>query len=504
LATAEKEEALAAAEQETAAAIAETEKIVAAKIAAREKAEAREKTSGSAALKARKGTFFSPWPHVWKIQRLGKHDKQEDLPDITGAFKAVCRVPEYFKRVPEYETIVEQSQSGSQKDDCNGSDKKEKAKQKKKRQKNKLAHFSIPSSASMSSKSGDSDRSGNSKKKNTTSQQNFDHSSSGTSTRTGNSESSMCQSYHQYPDFCGLFPSTKAHMIPNNESSNCFKYYNVVCQAVLGFYSEDGAKLERIAKEMAEVKYNFLRARITNHEICYDNKPCWILVPACSLQEVLDWEPTKAYPVLAVANRAPGVEVEEAYRRLCPDPYTGEKFDVEAGVLKRWKCTRPAFHEATENLRQMTLAMAETLVGEGFEVKPDETLRPQNPTPAKEDCSNIIKKLQSKDKAQFEETRKSLNEDGIKLPQAMPEIGDLDDYELLLFEVDPSAKLDVYPDPMLLLIKAAINWSWFCGQKLLPTYCGSANEEDEGEEGEESDVEEEESPPIPTTIEFKL
>ncbi|CAB9524516.1 hypothetical protein SEMRO_1546_G281450.1 [Seminavis robusta] len=63
---------------------------------------------------------------------------------------------------------------------------------------------------------------------------------------------------------------------------------------------------------------------------------------------------------------------------------------------------------------------------------------------------------------------------------------------LLQFEVDPS-KLDLSPDPMLLLIKAAVNWSWCCGQKLLPA-CGRSNEEEEEEELVAP------STPIPTTI----
>lgn len=41
--------------------------------------------------------------------------------------------------------------------------------------------------------------------------------------------------------------------------------------------------------------------------------------------------------------------------------------------------------------------------------------------------------------------------------------------------------LDLCPDPMLLLVKAATNWSWWCGQQLLPA-CGLANEEEEKEE----------------------
>ena len=75
--------------------------------------------------------------------------------------------------------------------------------------------------------------------------------------------------------------------------------------------------------------------------------------------------------------------------------------------------------------------------------------------------------------AQFQDTTESLKNDGVRLPKAKNDL-DLDSCELLQFEVDPTTEIDLYPDPMLLLIKAAINWSWCCRQKLLPA-CGRAN-----------------------------
>lgn len=206
---------------------------------------------------------------------------------------------------------------------------------------------------------------------------------------------------------------------------------------------------------------------------------------------------------------------------MCPHMYNDTNDDTVD--LKRSKCKEKEFVQATNNLREMTLAMAETLVGnkECTSIQPDAFLN------GKVDVNNmrqnnyelISKKLKDKtadeekggekspgtegsvhrphdyDAVQFAETRKSLQR-GIKLPKAHEGPDPTSGAELLQFVVDPE-RLDLYPDPMLLLIKAAVNWSWWCGQKLLPA-CGCANEEEEEEE--ELVVP---STPVPTMIEFQ-
>ena len=300
-------------------------------------------------------------------------------------------------------------------------------------------------------------------------------------------------------------------MIPNPKSTYCYKYYSAICQAVLGIRCNDASRLEKMAKGVAESDYNFLRASHNKHGDYFDSKPCWILVPACPFKKIRDWNSNDSYPVLAVAR---------GFSMMCHFGYNDKSFvpeDVRVGVLKRSRCKKNEFDEATQNLRQMTLAMAETLVGQNFNIRPDQSLRTRHVKD--EDIEYIKSKLKSKTaeeeggkmsgeeseksktylkvdyhKVQFEETRKSLN-NGIKLPEAKPEL-DLDRCELFQFEVDPARKLDLYPDPMLLLIKAAINWSWSCNQNLFPA-CGRANEEEEEEELVDP------STPIPTEIEFK-
>merc|ERR1712224_876802 len=146
------------------------------------------------------------------------------------------------------------------------------------------------------------------------------------------------------------------------------------------------------------------------------------------------------------------------------------------------------FVQATINLREMTLAIAETLVGnkESTSIQPDAILNGKEDVNkmSQNDYELISKKLKDKtadeekggekslgtegsdyvhssrayDAVQFAETRKSLQK-GIKLPKALegPDPA-ASGAELLQFVVDPK-KLDLYPDPMLLLIKASVNWS---------------------------------------------
>lgn len=246
----------------------------------------------------------------------------------------------------------------------------------------------------------------------------------------------------------------------------------------------------------------------------YYNLPCWILVPACTLDELKGWKPENAYPVLAMACGCANISTAKAYQNLCNGTYNDNVFDASTatnGKLTRSKCTKKQFANATENIKRMTLAMAETLVGKGVNVRPNNGLEGTADNLTETEYESIAQRLKAKsteqtaeelhnnkkfgpkifNAVQFSETIKCLDRDGIKVPQAKEGINS-DHCELLVFEVNPNSGLDVYPDPMLLLIKAAINWSWYCGQKLLPA-CGPASEE-----GDDMV-----SPPVPTTIEFR-
>ena len=72
----------------------------------------------------------------------------------------------------------------------------------------------------------------------------------------------------EYPAFSGQYPSTRAHMIPDPATTECYRYYVSICQAVVGFESAKVHLLERIAKGLAVSKYNFLRAPIAVPVIC--------------------------------------------------------------------------------------------------------------------------------------------------------------------------------------------------------------------------------------------
>ena len=454
------------------------------------------------------GKFFSPWTDVWTEKTVLKKE-------CKGAFEKVCRGKDFAGSVPRYKDVLERSRSESEwRRDASKElvepDTPKAAKKPRAKIRNKLDLIIRSSSSSTSSIQ---------RKRNTAASQRSRN--SGRSSLSGNSKASSLSQSLQYPDFGGGLPSTRAHMIPDPYKTSCYKYYSVICQAVLGFRCNEVARLERMAWEMAVSHYNLLRAP-TRHGEYFDSKPCWILVPACPFEEIRNWKPDHSYPVLAVARGFSGTTVEDAYRMMCRFGYNDKSFDPVGkrdGLLKRSKCKKKEFVEATENLRQMTLAMAETLVGQDFQIRPDQILgnrylrdgdfeyikRKLKSNTAEEEDGKISGEeeseksrtdLQVEDyhKVQFDETRASLK-NGIKLPEAKPEL-DLNHCELFQFEVDPARKLDLFPDPMLLLIKAAINWSWSCNQKLLPA-CGRANEEEEEEELVGP------STPIPTEIEFQ-
>ena len=171
------------------------------------------------------------------------------------------------------------------------------------------------------------------------------------------------------------------------------------------------------------------------------------------------------------------------------------------------------FEQATHNLQEMTLAMAETLVGKR-KIRPDNILR-NHEIDNDDDYNDVKNKLMAKNPeikddtksgedsegkskveegsarsprsrrkedyhyVLFSETRKSLKS-GVILPTVASGL-DFNKAELLQFMVDPESGIDLWPDPMLLLIKATINWSWYCGQKLLPACGGNSQQEDEEE-----------------------
>ncbi|KAL3909216.1 MAG: hypothetical protein SGILL_008171, partial [Bacillariaceae sp.] len=465
------------------------------------------------------GNFFCPWPNVWDVEEAKKIECQ-------GKFQEISRKKNYYVDVESYKNIVEDSQQGKAEESAKrpvgerivplrpGKDPspfpqiiaapKVKATRRKAKKSSSRSQSSDSSPGpndpglspahnipladfDLRARSNDSLASGSYRSA----------SSSKFSIRSVRSQSmaSVRSQSQEFPDFAGRVPSTRAHMIPNPDSTDCYRYYTAITQAVLGLDYSDTKRMERIARSLAESDYNFLRAP-NNHRRCLDIRPCWILTPGCTLQYAKAWKPGQPYPVLAMARGCADISDEEAYLAMSTNYYNAKNYATSTkkkGTLKTSKCTSDVFENATANLRTMVLAMAETLVGgKHIKVRPDANLHEMKEEINDETREYITKKLKDKlkpkdersseedfnshipaayyDAVQFELTRESMAIEGIKVPKVKDNLV-LDSVELLQFEVDPASGLDLYPDPLLLLIKAAINWSWFCGQTLLPA-CG--------------------------------
>ena len=469
------------------------------------------------AWKLSMGELFTPWPVVWDAHTLEKSSCKD-------TFERMCRASDYSQTVEEYKSILEWSERQDQSNFQEIVDMNVKGiRPKKGKQKKKDRVAMVASASNRQNRTPSSSGSLNSVSSRSVSRLSK-------TTASGNSNESQSM---QFPSFSGSIPSTRAHMIPNPKTSDCYKYYVVLCKMILGNAIDGHGRLEKIVSKLADSKYNFLRAPI-RHGDYFDNLPCWILVPACPLDSIIKWKADESYPVLAIANASGGKTTKEAYRMMCTNPYGSdsnpydsdskdEQSEKPKGYFRRSKCEKTEFEHATFNLKTMTLAMAETLVGKGNNIHPDESLK--DTKLSNEDYDYIVAKLKSEiegndvkskteendeegeddsgedqseksrgtlgpkkyNYVQFQETRRSLNS-GIKVPK-MKEGLDFSKAELLQFTVDPNGGVDLYPDPMLLLIKAAINWSWSNGQKLLPT-CGRTEEEEEW------------VAPIPTEIEI--
>jgi len=441
------------------------------------------------------GNFFSPWTDVWDVEGVNKSKCQ-------GSFDKISRTKGYYKNVVQYKATVEGSEQANRPVD-EGPVPLRQAKE----------FHPVPQVATGRMRTP-KQRKGKKKKKSSSRSQSGDSSPGSndlvlplahpsSSAESLSSYSMASASYHSpspscrsqtmdLVDFTGQTPSARARMIPNPGSTDCYKYYTTITQAVLGLKGFDAERLKRIARLLANSDYNLLRAPAF-HGNYLDIKPCWILTPGCTLEEMKAWKPgDQSYPVLAMARGCGDTKHEEAYRAMCVHYYNEDTFDTSnkiKGTLKTSKCTSDVFKNATENLRTMVLAMTETLFGRGFYgINPDIGLA-NTGSLSEKDRKYVENKLKGKLKpksersseehrqipvssynvVQFEWTKASMFKDGIKLPKERDNLV-LDKVELLQFEVDP-LELDVYPDPFLLLIKAAINWSWCCDQKLLPA-CG--------------------------------
>jgi hypothetical protein len=417
----------------------------------------------SITAKLEEGTFFSPISRVWK---------KTPIKECKGAFDHICR-----DKVEVYEDIVavvmavrntisDQNavESALQEDNShpsskNGGNGKSQGSKLRRRRAYK----------SQSSVTNDGESSSSSITGNESEVSNY--------SPGGSQVSNASASNALYPDFTGAFPSSKAHLVPQ---SSCRHSHGVACQAVCGVKFDEEVLLKKLADCMVESDTNFLRMRAVHGEM-YDTKACWILVPICSLESIKEWKRGEGYPIMAIAGGFTGIGTEVtdeiAYRQLCPKPYHGSDEQAESIKFKRSKCEVADLELASARLKDMVLALAETLVGREKKISP------------------ITLTTEKKKRELLEESIENIEKRGVMVPELIRE--DLASVEVMKFFIDQKAT-DLVPDPMLLLIKAAINWSSRCDQKLLPA-CGSVHGEGEGEE-EEFFVP---STPIPSVIKFK-
>jgi uncharacterized membrane protein YgcG len=263
------------------------------------------------------------------------------------------------------------------------------------------------------------------------------------------------------PSFTGSVPSSRAHMVPE---SNCRFPYGVYLQAVYGESSDDKKFLRELADKTVDLDLNLLRAPGVHGEL-FDTNPCWILVPICDRDFIKNWNPEERYDVLAIAGGFTRVGVaitkETANKGLCTHPYHMEKY-IQAGKAHPLsRCSKQDIEVATSRLSETVLALADTLFVADGAVSPIDLEERGTDT---EDMTTLLEK-----------TRKSIENSGVVLPLAPKNFDD--NLQVLKCSIDPK-HTDLIPDPMLLLMKAAINWSWRCGQKLLPA-CGSVHSDNE-------------------------
>ena len=212
---------------------------------------------------------------------------------------------------------------------------------------------------------------------------------------------------------------------------------------------------------------NFLRTP-SNHGKMFDATPCWIFVPIVTKEFLMNWQKDEGYKVLAIAGEFDSTSNEMAYQTLCTKRYH-DADDDGGDYLKRSKCSVTDLRRAKERLAETVMALADSLVNERASgISPLEYLK------ATGGREFQMKMLQ--DTVESIEAKR-----GVFVPELKFEDEDeLGRVEVFKFSLDKE-KTDYLPDPLLLLIKAAINWSWRTGQKLLPA-CGPVLKEEEGQE----------------------
>jgi hypothetical protein len=410
------------------------------------------------------GKYFTPITKVWE---------QEQKQEYRGAFEEVRRADDYYKEIEEYKLvksylIPQNVKSGPDFDAASAvlaeveeDQTRRGSKSSKKNEKKKTARRSSSAGTSNSSRHDNENKS---------------ESSSLATGESGREEGSQDTSQasdssgRANKDFIGECPSSRAHLIPE---SDCRFSHGVACQAVCGLRLDSVAALRQLAEFIHQASHNFIRSRAVHGDM-YDSKPCWILVPTCSMDKIRGWKKGDQYDVMAIAGGFGIATDEEAYKTLCTRPlHTRDDEATTEGCFKLSVCTADDIEAGRSNLEAMVLALADTLVGGKGRVSPIDLVI-KGVTQSK----NRVPRRPNRKKEDLQRVKKDIEENGVRVPKSLGHL--LDDVKVLKFTVTPDLT-DLEPDPMLLLIKAAISWSWRCGQKLLPA-CGSVHSEGSGDD----------------------
>ena len=201
-------------------------------------------------------------------------------------------------------------------------------------------------------------------------------------------------------------------------------------------YIADGAKF-------AVKNLNINKLRMPGpHKVHYDTHPSLLTIPCCSLDQIREWTPGTVYPVLIIASE---VETYEALIGAKAIRHRGKNCQAELA-------TSQDLAEATGLLRAMVKAQAELASGQrnGAVVDP----------------IDLIKK-DTEAKEKMEDLQKALAKGRVKVPIHAPAVKGR--VLKLFLEVNKGYTV---PDPMLVLMKAAINWYFIYTEHKLASACG--------------------------------
>ncbi|CAB9505464.1 expressed unknown protein [Seminavis robusta] len=185
------------------------------------------------------------------------------------------------------------------------------------------------------------------------------------------------------------------------------------------------------------LKHNALnKCQFSRQKELYDQYPYFVLVPILDYAEVQDWTEKEdrdlSYDALVLVGRSE------------------EGLDFRDEVLRSTPCSEGEAETALQLLEAFTKALSMELQASDFTDLP-------NIAPKK------FKKEVRSELAQLETTKEKLEKDGTPILRLQKrEVGEL---AKLSFQKNPS---NTVPDPFLLAVKAAVNWSYRCDTKLLP------------------------------------